>query len=123
MTVKQIRQAREQVLAAVIRRHMLEDGSDICLVDLAELFEMESLPVAAKFFSYGAFSRFVTDHPELTVESTGHCRNILHMDGRAVSFTKSRLPMIVASDDSAIPAYKCKPVGDFSYNLESGGAS
>ena len=119
MTRREINLAREKVLAKVLLRRFRSFTDGIALRELAGLFEQESLCVAAKFFTYSAFSSWVSKHPDLTVE-TSSVRNrglrVLVLDTPAAMFVGSRTGESLTIDFEALRELdRCEPVGDFSY--------
>lgn len=116
MTWSEKQQAREKVLAMVMLRLFRSKESDISLSKLSELFEMESLPVAAKFFTYSAFSNWVGRQADLTVIKVQEGRrkvNVLHLDTPAAMFVGSRTGESITIDFQALRQQSnAAPLGD-----------
>lgn len=119
MTRREINLAREKVLAKVLLRRFRSFTDGIALPELAGLFEQESLCVAAKFFTYAAFSSWVAKHPDLTVETSSvrsRGLRVLVLDTPAAMFVGSRTGESLTIDFEALrESARCEPVGDFSY--------
>jgi hypothetical protein len=123
MTKREINLEREKVLAHVLLRRFRSKLGDVTLPELSELFEMESLPVAAKFFTYSAFAKWVARIPDLTVEAeaTGQRKaSILRLDAPAAMFVGARTGEALTIDFQAIrDRYRCMPIGDLSCPMDA----
>lgn len=91
MTLKEKQTARERVLARVMLRLIRSRETEVRMTRLAELFEMERLDVAAKFFNYTTFARWVGKLPDLTVVVVQESRPVawLQLDPPAALFVGS----------------------------------
>jgi len=113
---------REKVLGKVLLLRFRSHQGDVSISELSRLFELESLPVSAKFFTYSAFSVWVSRHPDLTVEVEKEGKrkvSILRLDEKAAMFVGARTGESMTVDFEALRSRsRCMPIGDFSYGLE-----
>lgn len=122
MTRKEIRRVREQVLAVVLLRLYRSRETSVALVKLWDLFEMERLPVAAKFFGYAGFSHFVRKHPSLTIKGfKKRGTSFLMLDTAAAMFVGSRTGESLEIDFEALRnrrTFRCMPIGDQCFSAD-----
>ncbi|XXJ19976.1 hypothetical protein ACR42D_10605 [Desulfovibrio caledoniensis] len=115
MTLKEKQAARERVLARVMLRLFRSRETEVKMTRLAELFEMERLDVAAKFFNYTTFARWVQRVPGMTVDVVpgAHPTAWLRLDTPAAMFVGSRTGEGLHVDFAALRSRRPEPVGNF----------